>query len=105
MGNFLLSASTSSLLDEKRFPFLRQFLPHPEQAVDLTLDEDEDDEDGEDATEVSWLMNVPIIPCFNSTESSLIDRPLPNCRPVLSISYRLSPRSHLQQAISQSHLQ
>ena len=77
MGNFLLSASTANLLDEKRFPFLRQFLPHPEQAVDLTLDEDEDDEDGEDATEVNWLMNIPIIPCFNSTESSLIDRPLP----------------------------
>ena len=49
LGNFLLSASTANLLDEKRFPFLRQFLPHPE-----------DDEDGEDATEVSWLMNVPI---------------------------------------------
>jgi hypothetical protein len=75
MGNFLLSASTANLLDEKRFPFLRQFLPHPEQAVDLTLDEDEDDEDGEDATEVSWLMNLRIIPRLIAlTPDSLIDR-------------------------------
>ena len=60
MGDFLLSARTANLLDNEGFPFLRQFLPHPEQVVDLTLDEDGDDED---TTEVSWLMNVRIIPC------------------------------------------
>jgi hypothetical protein len=60
MGDLLLAARTANLLDNERFPFLRQFLPHPEPVVDLTVDEDGDDED---ATEVSWLMNVRIIPC------------------------------------------
>ena len=35
------------------FPFLREFLPHPKQVIDLTLDSDEDDDDDDDAVEVS----------------------------------------------------
>jgi hypothetical protein len=42
MGDLLLSARTANLLDNERFPFLGQYLPHPEPVVDLTLDEDGD---------------------------------------------------------------
>ena len=77
LGDSLLPASTANFLDEKRFPSLMQFLPHPEPMIDLTLDEDEDDEESKDATEVSWLMNVRHNSTYHITDSSLIDRPLP----------------------------
>jgi hypothetical protein len=37
----------------RAFPFLREFLPHPKQVIDLTLDSDGDDDDDDDAIEVS----------------------------------------------------
>lgn len=48
----------ANLSDGEGFPFLKEFLPHPKQVIDLTLDGDGDDDDGDDAIEVSWLLNV-----------------------------------------------
>jgi hypothetical protein len=47
------SGRTANLSDDESFPFLREFLPHPKQVIDLTLDSDGDDDDDDDAIEVS----------------------------------------------------
>jgi hypothetical protein len=56
MGKLLPSGPTANFSEDKGFTVLKQFLPHPAQVVDLTLDEDGDDDDDEDAAEVSWLL-------------------------------------------------
>jgi len=56
MDQFSLSGRTANLSDDETFP-LKKFLPHPKQAIDLTLDSDGDNGD-DDAIEVSWLLTV-----------------------------------------------
>jgi hypothetical protein len=53
MGQFSRSGRTANLSDDEGFFFLRKFLPHPKQVIDLTLDGDEDDDDDDDTIEVS----------------------------------------------------
>lgn len=51
MGQFPMSGRTANLFDDEGFPFLRKYLPHPGQVIDLTLDGDGDNDDN--AIEVS----------------------------------------------------
>ena len=53
MDQFSLSGRTANLSDDEGLPFLKKFLPHPKQVIDLTLDSDGDDDDDDDAIEVS----------------------------------------------------
>ena len=38
-GHFFSSGCTASLSNNLDLPFLRKYLPHPKQVIDLTLDE------------------------------------------------------------------
>jgi hypothetical protein len=55
MGQFSRSGRTANLFDDEAFFPLREFLPHPKQMIDLTLDSDgdNDDDDDDDVIEVN----------------------------------------------------
>jgi hypothetical protein len=72
----------SSDSDDGGLPSVRKIVAHTRRKVviDLTLDDDESDRDDNGATEVSCLRSTRTTPTHDA-DSTLTDRPLPECRP------------------------